>query len=71
MLIDEITGGSFRLWPYANDNPNLNQANILSELDPSGRLDKDIYRRGEELSKVKSKFEEIGNITAKFKDLQF
>ena len=71
LVIDEITGGSFRLWPYAKENPNLNQTNILSELDPSGRLDKDIYRRGEELSKVKSKFQEIANITEKFKDLQF
>lgn len=71
MLIDEITGGSFRLWPYAKDNPNLNQPNVLSELDPSGRLDKDIYRRGEELNKVKTKFQEIANITAKFRDLQF
>ena len=69
LLIDEITGGSFRLWPFAKNNPNLNQPNVLSELDPSGRLDKDIYRRGEELSKVKSKFQVIANITAKFKNL--
>jgi phosphoribosylaminoimidazole-succinocarboxamide synthase len=69
LVIDEITGGSFRLWPYAKENPNLNQANVLSELDPSGRLDKDIYRRGEELSKVKSKFRVIANITAKFENI--
>ena len=66
LLIDEITGGSFRLWPFAKENPNLNQPNVLSELDPSGRLDKDIYRRGEELSKVKSKFQIIADITAGF-----
>ena len=70
LVIDEITGGSFRLWPYAKENPNLNQANVLSELDPSGRLDKDIYRRGEELSKVKSKFQVIASITAKFESLK-
>lgn len=69
LLIDEITGGSFRLWPFAKENPNLNQANVLSELDPSGRLDKDIYRRGEELSKVKSKFQVIADMTSKFKNL--
>ncbi len=69
LVIDEITGGSFRLWPFAKENPNLNQPNVLSELDPSGRLDKDIYRRGEELRKVKSKFQVIANITAKFKEL--
>jgi hypothetical protein len=43
---------------------------VLSELDPSGRLDKDIYRRGEELSKVKSKFQVIANITAKLEALK-
>lgn len=68
-LIDEITGGSFRLWPFAKENPNLNQANVLGELDPSGRLDKDTYRKGEELDKVQSKFEKIAAITAEFNNL--
>ncbi len=68
-LIDEITGGSFRLWPYAHKNPNLNQPNVLKELDPEGRLDKDTYRMGEKISKVLTKFEEIAKVTAKFRDL--
>lgn len=67
-LIDEISGGSFRLWPYAHKNPNLNQANVLEELNPRGRLDKDTYRMGEELNQVRSKFEKIEKITAGFKD---
>ncbi|HPG38832.1 MAG TPA: phosphoribosylaminoimidazolesuccinocarboxamide synthase [bacterium] len=69
-LIDEISGGSFRLWPYAKDNPNLQQANVLTELDPQGRLDKDTYRMGEGLDKVISKFAIIANITKNFKDLK-
>jgi phosphoribosylaminoimidazole-succinocarboxamide synthase len=68
-LIDEITGGSFRLWPYARPNPNLNQLNVLRELNPEGRLDKDIYRMGEELDKVLTKFEEIANVTEKFSEI--
>lgn len=68
-LIDEITGGSFRLWPYASETPNLNQENVLNELDPSGRLDKDNYRMGGDLSMVQSKFKAIAEITGKFKDL--
>jgi phosphoribosylaminoimidazole-succinocarboxamide synthase len=68
-LIDEITGGSFRLWPYAHENPNLNQPNILKELDPKGRLDKDTYRMGENINKVLIKFEEIAKVTSKFRDL--
>jgi len=68
-LIDEITGGSFRLWPYAHKNPNLNQPNILRELDPEGRLDKDTYRMGENINKVLTKFEEIAKVTTKFGDL--
>ncbi len=68
-LIDEITGGSFRLWPYAHKNPNLNKPNVLSELNPEGRLDKDTYRMGEKIGTVLTKFEEIAKITAKFKNL--
>ncbi len=68
-LIDEITGGSFRLWPYAHKNPNLNQPNVLKELNPKGRLDKDTYRMGEKIDNVLTKFEEIAKITSKFKDL--
>ena len=68
-LIDEITGGSFRLWPYAHAKPNLNQSNVLKELNPDGRLDKDNYRMGKNVDKVLRKFEEIAGITAKFSDL--
>ena len=68
-LIDEITGGSFRLWPYAHKNPNLNQSNVLKELNPEGRLDKDTYRMGEKIDKVLTKFEEIAEVTAKFRNL--
>ncbi len=68
-LIDEITGGSFRLWPYAHKDPNFNQANVLKELNPEGRLDKDTYRMGKNLDQVLTKFEEIAKVTAKFRDL--
>ena len=68
-LIDEITGGSFRLWPYSHKNPNLNQPNVLKELNPKGRLDKDTYRMGEKIDNVLTKFEEIAKITAKFNAL--
>ncbi|MBN2414694.1 hypothetical protein JXO52_02580 [bacterium] len=68
-LIDEISGGSFRLWPYAKENPDLTKKNVLSELDPGARLDKDTYRQGESLDQVQSKFEQIAKITAGFKGL--
>ncbi len=70
VLIDEITGGSFRLWPYAKNNPNLSQGNVLSELNPGGRLDKDIYRMGGETDTVLTKFREIAALTAKFQSLE-
>ncbi len=68
-LIDEITGGSFRLWPYSHKNPNLNKSNVLKELNPKGRLDKDTYRLGEKIDNVLTKFEEIAKITSKFRVL--
>lgn len=69
-LIDEITGGSFRLWPYKHENPNLNQPNILSELDPAGRLDKDNYRMGGDLSSVRDKFAIIADIVSRFSEVE-
>lgn len=69
-LIDEISGGSFRLWPYAHKNPNLNQANVLEELNPEARLDKDTYRMGQSTDMVKNKFVEIADITAGFKNIE-
>ncbi|MBT7861592.1 MAG: phosphoribosylaminoimidazolesuccinocarboxamide synthase [Gemmatimonadetes bacterium] len=68
-LIDEISGGSFRLWPYRHDAPNLGQENVLSELAPEERLDKDTYRMGEAADMVLSKFRAISDITAGFRDL--
>ncbi|HOT97661.1 MAG TPA: phosphoribosylaminoimidazolesuccinocarboxamide synthase [bacterium] len=70
-LIDEITGGSFRLWPYAKEHPDLNKANVLSELDPAGRLDKDTYRMGGATDTVLAKFQQIAAITSRFKELPF
>ena len=58
-----------RLWPYAHKDPNLNQPNVLKELNPEGRFDKDTYRMGENVDKVLTKFEEIAEVTAKFADL--
>ena len=69
-LIDEVSGGSFRLWPYAHKNPNLNQDNVLRELNPDGRLDKDTYRMGQSTDMVKNKFAEISDITAGFKNIE-
>lgn len=68
-LIDEVTGGSLRLWPYAHPNPKLDQKNILSEVNPNGRLDKDTYRMNEDLDRVKEKFEKIAQITEKFEEI--
>ncbi len=69
-LIDEISGGSFRLWPYAHKNPNLNQDNVLGELNPEARLDKDTYRMGQSTDRVKDKFAEIAKITCRFQNIE-
>ncbi len=68
-VIDEISGGSMRLWPYRTKTPNLDQENVLSELDPGGRLDKDTYRMGEEFDKVLAGFAAIAKITERFANI--
>lgn len=68
-LIDEISGGSFRLWPYRTERPNLVQDNVLGELAPEQRLDKDTYRMGAGSDEVLSKFRAISEVTARFKEM--
>jgi phosphoribosylaminoimidazole-succinocarboxamide synthase len=69
LVIDEISGGSLRLWPYRTDNPDLTKPNILDELDPGGKLDKDTYREGGPMDAVLGGFRSIAAITAGFNAL--
>jgi phosphoribosylaminoimidazole-succinocarboxamide synthase len=68
-VIDEISAGSLRLWPYRTDKPNLAQANVLCELDPDGKVDKDIYRLGGRMDNVLDGFRALADITAGFAEL--
>ena len=68
-LIDEISGGSFRLWPYRSATPDLDQGNVLSELAPEQRLDKDTYRMGAAADAVLSKFHAIAEVTSRFREV--
>ncbi len=69
-VIDEISGGSFRLWPYRSEAPNLDLSNVLSELAPEQRLDKDTYRMGGTPDEVLSKFRAISALTSRFKEVE-
>ena len=69
-VIDEISGGSFRLWTYRSEAPNLDLSNVLSELAPEQRLDKDTYRMGGAPDEVLSKFRAISALTSRFKELE-
>ncbi len=67
VLIDEITAGSMRVWPYATGKfPDLKKDNLMSELDKSGMKDKQLYRDGQPLGVVKEGFEAILTMTKRF-----
>lgn len=63
IVIDEITAGSMRLWPFKKENPDFTKQNLLSELNPEGKLDKDLYREGKPLEVVKEAFEKLAKLT--------
>ena len=67
-VIDEISGGSLRLWPYRSAAPNLDLSNVLAELAPEQRLDKDTYRMGGTPDEVLSRFRAIAALTSRFKE---
>jgi len=71
LMVDEITAGSFRLWPYAAGvNPiNMEVDNAMAQLNKGGMLDKQLYRDGVATTVVKQKFEQIAAITSGFADL--
>lgn len=69
-LIDEITASGMRLWPYAGDCVDLYATHVLTQLNPDGRLDKDLYRRGDTDSDgILNRFTQVMNITETFKDI--
>ena len=68
-VIDEMSGGSFRLWPYRRPHPDLSGDNVLAQLAPEQRLDKDTFQLGGEEQTVLDRFGAIAAITAGFADL--
>lgn len=68
-LIDEISGGSLRLWPYRSSAPHLDQGNVLGELVPEGRLDKDTYRMGGDANQVLAGFRALAEVTSRFGEI--
>ena len=71
VVVDEITTGSLRVWPFAEgvDTLDTSQENVLSQLNKGGMLDKQIYREGGPLDRVKSKFEVFAELTDRFLEI--
>jgi phosphoribosylaminoimidazole-succinocarboxamide synthase len=66
-IIDEVSAGSLRLWPYRVESPDLEKDNILDVLSPEACLDKDIYRRGGTLTQVSEGFRQVAELTNRFR----
>lgn len=66
IVIDEITAGSMRLWPIIVDELDLSQDNLMNQLNPEGMKDKELFRRGENITVVKEGFEVIADLTKQF-----
>ena len=56
--------------PYRSEAPPLELSNVLYELAPEQRLDKDTYRVGAGQDEVLSKFRAISALTSQFKDVE-
>lgn len=67
-VVDEITAGSLRVWPFADGVNKLDtsQSNVLLQLNKAGMLDKQTYRNGKSLESVKEGFELFAELTDKF-----
>ena len=65
LIIDDITPGSLRLWPYKGDTLTP-QKNALDQLDKTGMTDKQLYREGKDLDTVVTAYKNVAAITATF-----
>ncbi len=66
VIIDEITAGNIRIWPIKVQELDISQDNLLNQLDPSGNLDKQLFRDGKSLKTVKNAFEALAKLTSRF-----
>jgi len=68
VVVDDVTAGSLRVWPYLDgvDVLDTSQLNVLSQLNREGMLDKQVYREGGPLEKVKSLFKLFAEVTDRF-----
>jgi len=66
IMIDEITAGNVRIWPIKVKKLDLSKDNLLDQLDPKGKLDKQLFRDGEDLVTVKNAFEALAALTDQF-----
>lgn len=68
VVTDEITTGSFRLWPYSDLSRTelFLTENVMNQLNRDGMLDKQLYREGHPLAEVKEKFERVKVLTDNF-----
>ena len=67
VVIDDITAGSLRLWPYLGSSL-LPAPNVLSQLDKEGMLDKQLYRDGKSQKATMAGFRKMAEITGRFKE---
>jgi phosphoribosylaminoimidazole-succinocarboxamide synthase len=65
VVTDEITAKTLRLWPFRKGNPGFSLHNLLRELNPEGKVDKDLYREGKPLETVREGFEKLVKLTEK------
>lgn len=72
LVTDEITPDSFRLWPWTGKQKLIDiigsgsNLNVIECLNEKGMKDKQLYREGKGLGKVKSGFETITEMTKEF-----
>jgi phosphoribosylaminoimidazole-succinocarboxamide synthase len=67
VVIDEISAGALRLWPFKKENPDFSLHNLLisGELEPEGKVDKDLYREGKPLEVVREGLEKLAKLAQK------
>lgn len=75
VVIDDLSPGSMRVWPYNSGSLELPvhhprqgpvNVNIMSQLDRDGMLDKQLYREGHPEEVIMERFKTLADVTSRF-----
>tara|TARA_Y100000310_G_C20695149_1_gene825145 strand:- start:3204 stop:3980 length:777 start_codon:yes stop_codon:yes gene_type:complete len=67
VVIDDLSPGSMRVWPYVEGVSEIAPvANVMAQLRRDGMIDKQLYREGHPEELIMARFKQFADVTSRF-----